>query len=246
MATPFRTSDSMMVSIEQAIEMVVGLGFDEDQIISAAASRKAMREERTCVVSAASSASGNLAVARHDWMQNWFRSLGFNLSLPFPPISDEEYKRRQELGQELFYRPASSEVSYEALMKAVGQSEHWTLTDSDRQKVGWEPAQDGYWFWADVAPNCPRLGTPWNKLVKKQKLNLLSLEEYVLVWWVYQAETNIRIDTFTWSWLRTRFGQGALGAFGSNGRVYVNRWNAVFLADSYGCEGGRAAEVVKM
>ena len=131
-------------------------------------------------------------------------------------------------------------------MKAVGQSEHWTLTDEgDRKKIEWAPAKAGYWFWAEVAQNCPCLGTSWNKLVQEQKLNLLSLEEYVIVWWAHKVVSSTMLDIKTWSWLRTRFGSSALYADEYFGRVNVRRWLAVALADSYGGEGGRAAEVVQ-
>lgn len=192
-------------------------------------------------------ASGDLATVRRYWFQNWYRKLGFNLSLPFPPISDEESNRRKELGQALFYRPPTSEVSYEALMKAVGQDEHWTITDNDgSQKITREPTEQGYWFWAEIAQGCPRLGTPWNTLVGEQKLNLLSLEEYVIVWWAMRVETNIFFDANTWSWLRTPCGHGALGASGYHGGVSVGgSWDAGDLADSYDHEGGRVAEVVQ-
>lgn len=191
-------------------------------------------------------ASGDLATARRYWFQDWYRKLGFNLSIPFPPISDEEFKRRKELGQDLFFRPSTLEVSHEALMKALGQDGHWTVVDeNDRKKIVWEPTQTGYWFWAEVAQDCPRLKTPWKTLVKKQKLNLLSLEEYVVVWWAHRAGTNIMLDTKTWSWLRTRFGRSALDADECYGWLCVTGWDGSDLADSFGLGGGRVAEVVQ-
>lgn len=192
-------------------------------------------------------ASVYLATARHNWFQKWYRKLGFNLSIPLPPISDEEFKRRKKLGQALFYRPSTSEVSYDALMKAVGQGKDWTVADNDdSKKIVREPTEKGYWFWAEVAQNCLRLGTSWNTLVLKQKLNLLCLEEYVIVWWAYKADNGIMLDTKAWSWLRTRFGQGALDAGEYGGGVDVDRWLAYDLSHSYDYVGGRSAEVVKM
>lgn len=193
------------------------------------------------------SLAGDLATARRYWFQNWYRELGFNLSIPFPPISDEEFKQREDLGQALFYRPPTSKVSYEALMSALGQGKHWTVTNKDdRNKIVWEFTKRGYWFWAEVAESCPRLGKSWNNLTKKEKLNLLSLEEYVIVWWAPRANTNTVLDISTWSWLRTRFGSSALGAGEYRGGVGVERWGESVLPGSYDDWGVRAAEVVKM
>lgn len=222
------------------------LGFSSEKLIRALEAQRA-RKSHNAGQEGASLAFGDLATARHYWFQNWYAKLGFNFSIPFPPVSDEEFKLREGLGQALFCRPSALEVSYEALMGALGQGEHWTVTDKDdRKKIVWELAQTGYWFWAEVAESCPRLGTPWNTLVGGQKLNLLSLEEYVIVWWATKAETNTLLDVRTWSWLRTRFGSSALRAFEYDGGVHVLRWREGYLADSYDNGGGRAAEVVKM
>ncbi len=221
------------------------MGFSPEHLIHALEAQMAGKQART--QTGASAASGDLATRRCYWFQNWYHGLGFNISLPFPPVSDEEFKRRQNLGQTLFYRPPTSDVPYEALMKAVGQGEHWTVAENDdRKKIVWEPAQEGYWFWTEIAQTCPRLGTSWNVLTKELKLNPLSLEEYVIVWWAIRAETNTLLDINTWSWFRTRFGQGALAAAGYDGGVGVSRdWTAGHLALSYDGGGGRLAEVVQ-
>lgn len=221
------------------------MGFSSEKLICALEAQMAGKKVKSQEI--ASLASGDLATARRYWFQNWYRELGLTVSVPFPPVSDEEFNRRKELGQALFYRPPTSEVSYEAFMSAVGQGEHWTVADeSDRKKIVREPTEKGYWFWAEVGENCPRLGTSWNTLVGEQKLNLLSLEEYVIVWWAQKADIITMLDISTWSWLRTRFGRGALDAREYCGRVDVRRWNARRLACSYGNAGGRLAEVVKM
>jgi hypothetical protein len=238
----YRTPAAVSLTPEQLVQFGISLGLTAEQITETALNISSRSKEQA----GASAASNDLATARHDWMQNWYRELGFTVSVPFPPFSDEEYKSHKELGQELFYRPSTSKVSYNALMKALGQDGHWTVTDNDdRKKIAWEQATTGYWFWAEVAQDCPRLGTSWNKLTKEQKLNLLSLEEYVIVWWAHKAETNAMLDTNTWSWLRTRFGAGVLNADGYFGRVFVDGWGAGGLADSYVNGGGRAAEVVQ-
>ncbi|MDP2631161.1 MAG: hypothetical protein Q8P30_00130 [Candidatus Uhrbacteria bacterium] len=196
----------------------------------------------------------NLAEERCAWFQRWYNELGFEIEVPVPTIggkavSNREFDRRAKLGKSLFYRPATSEVSYEAFMIAVGQEDHWTVNDeAEREKVGWELTEQGYWFWAEVRDSCPRLKTSWNTLTKK--ITLLSLEEYVIVWYAHKAETSEMLDQATWTWLRTRYrtnsGSGALDAYGSSGRVGVVLGNGpVCLSVDYDNGGGRAAEVVK-
>jgi len=237
-----RTPVAVSLMSERLVQFGLSLGLTAEQIAEAALNLSSKNKEQE----GTSLAPGNLAQTRNNWFQNWYRELGFNLSVPLPAVSDKEFSRRGDLGQDLFYRPSSSMASYEALMTAVGQSNHWTLTHGDREKVVWEPTATGYWFWAEVAQDCPRLGTPWNKLTKVQKLNLLSLEEYVIVWWAHKAATNVMLDAGTWSWLRTRFGRGALHAYECDGRVDASRWNDDVLACPYDFAGGRVAEVVKM
>lgn len=242
----YRDRSVVSVNAGEWIQMGLDRGFSPKALLHALQAQM-IEKSRNAGQAGVSLAPGNLATARRDWFQNWYTKLGFTISIPLPPVSEEEFKRRKELGQSLFCRPSTSEVSYEALMKGVGQGEHWTVADkNNRKKIVWEPAKDGYWFWAEVAENCPRLDMSWNTLTGKQKLNPLSLEEYMIVWWAMRTETNSLLDTRTWSWLRTRFGQGALLADGYGGRVRVDGWLASDLAYSYGRAGGRVAEVVKM
>lgn len=239
----YRTPAAVPLTPVQLVQFGISLGLTAEQIQEAVLNLSKSREQE----GAKTFASGDFATNRRNWFMDWYYKLGFSLQIPVPPVPDEEYKRRQAMNQDLFYRPPTSEVSYEALMKAVGQDEHWTVVDeSDRKKIVWEPAQTGYWFWAEVAQECPRLGTSWNKLTKEQRLNLLSLEEYALVWWVHKAATSVMLDNRTWSWLRTRFGPNALDASGCLGRVRVCRCHVGGLADPFDFGGGRCAEVVKM
>ncbi|MDP2631547.1 MAG: hypothetical protein Q8P30_02130 [Candidatus Uhrbacteria bacterium] len=195
----------------------------------------------------------NLAEERCAWFQRWYNELGFEIEVPVPTIggkavSNREFDRRAKVGKLLFYRPATSEVSYEAFMTAVGQEDHWTVTDeAEREKVGWEPVETGYWFWAEVQKECPRLKTSCNTLTKK--ITLLSIEEYVIVWCAHKAETGEMLDQATLTWLRTRYrtnsGSGALGAYEFHGRVCVCRYGPEGLSVDCDDCGGRAAEVVK-
>lgn len=129
-------------------------------------------------------------------------------------------------------------------MQAVGQANHWTVTDqAERAKIGWETTATGYWFWAEVASTCPRTGTSRNDLMKA--IHLLSLEEYVIVRHLTKAGKSLMLDQggVTCTWLRTSYdGSGALDADGCDGGVDVYGHGAEGLADAYAFAGGRLAE----
>lgn len=216
----------------------------------------------------------DIAEVYRAWFEAWYRSLGFTVTVRKPNVTNREFARRAKKHQELRYEPAASEVPYEAFMIAVGQGDHWTVTDEgERAKIGWEPASLGYWYWADAQDDCPRLGTTWNDLMGAVKL--LSLEEFVKHWHATKAGALLNVllaqqqsiaspseatsegrvevgakgkgrmlDVRTWTWLRTRFGPGALDASGCGGRVVVSRPSAGALSVPSGNEGGRALDVV--
>lgn len=191
----------------------------------------------------------DLAEERRVWFQEWYDSLGFKVEVPLPtvngkPVSNREFKRRAEMGQTLSFRPATSEVSYVAFM-VVGQAHHWTLKDDEQDKIVWEPAQAGYWFWAETVERCPRTGTSHDKL--SEQITLLCLEEYVIVWHAHKAQTGELLDVHTRTWLRTGYrfvdvGLGALDAFGWLGGVRVLRPGPEDLAVGCAGGGGRAME----
>ncbi len=197
----------------------------------------------------------NRAQERQQAMETFYRDLGFDeLEIPVPtmdgkPISNREFGRRAKANQALFYRPATSDVSYEAFMQAVGQDEHWTVADEDeRAKIAWEPTEEGYWFWAEVQDSCPRTGTCWNDLTAEH--TLLCIEEYVIVWHAMRVLEDTLIDRSTWSWLRTRYqtdsGSGALYVFEYDGGVDVYRSRPEHLSIDYDYVGGRVSEVVNL
>jgi len=184
------------------------------------------------------------AMDRMAWTRSWYRDLGFEIQVPIPDVNDAEYERRKslEIPQAMFYRPATSEVSYEAFMEAVGQGWHWTVGHADREKIGWEPTAQGYWYWAEVSPECPRLYWTWLNLM--DSVRLLSLEEYVIVWYAHKAATGRDLDVPTWCWLRTRYDLSALDACEHDGEVDINTFGVRGLSRPSNDEGGRATEMI--
>jgi len=186
------------------------------------------------------------AELRRIQIDDWFRGLGFKITVPVSNVANDEIDRRGKAGQALFYRPASSQVSYETFMAASGQDRHWTVTtERDREKVGWEPAAVGYWYWAEVQGVCPRPLTARIKLpTDLATARLLALEEYVIVWHAHHAATNQKLDLRTWSWLRTRFGRFVLGAHECDGVVDIFRGGIRRRSIPRVLGGLRASEVV--
>jgi len=175
-----------------------------------------------------------------------YRRLGhLAVTVPKPSASNRNFADWERSNLGLFYRPADSELTYEAWMTSHGQGKHWTVTDeSARKGIGWEPRAIGYWFLAEIAPACPLLNTCRNDLMKA--VRLLSLEEYAILYWTHRDLTGLRIDVSTWCWLRTRFGSGALDADGCAGGIGVSRDGASYLAVPYVVGGGRCVVEVVM
>lgn len=195
----------------------------------------------------------DMAEDRRLEMEAFYRGLGINVTIPKPYVaSNREYRRRQQNGQELFFRNATSTLGYAVFMIAVGQGGHWTVTHEDRKRIQWEDAETGYWFWAEVQLKCPRLHTSWNTLMDTLK-RLISLEEYVIVWWE-RRKAGEMLDIPTWSWVRNRYNfanegeperLGALNVGEYDGWVRVDRSTPERLEVSYDGAGGRSAEVVQ-
>ncbi len=186
------------------------------------------------------------AIERTQWFKDWYKKLGFDIEIPLPNIPPDEIELRSKLEtpQALFYRPPTTAVSYEQFMEAVGQERLWTLTnDAERARVVWEPIDTGYWFWAEIAPKTPRTNTSWNDL--NVSTCLLSLEEYMILWYAHKDEANTMLDTDSVTWFRTRFGPGALSAGAVLNRVYVGRSGLENLGILSQSTGGRASELVK-
>lgn len=143
----------------------------------------------------------------------------------------------------------ASSLGYDRFMAAVGQQDHWTVTDvAERKKIRWEPVLTPTWRWIETPDYCPRTGTSWNDLATLLPGCMPSLEEYVAAWHATKHEHNRMLDVSIYCWLRTRFGpsgSGALGALGCGGRVGVYWWVAAGLGIAVSDYGSRASDPVK-
>lgn len=200
------------------------------------------------IVNPAAEKKRDLAEEERKWWEIWYRKLGF--AVQKPAASNREFARWQKSPSGLIFVPSATREFYEQFMRAVGQGNHWTVADADREGIVWDDAQsaDGYWLKVDLASDCPRLGTPWDILQKE--VRLLTLPEYAIAWHAVLARTGQMLDVRTWAWLATRykFSDGQIGALCANehdGQVRVLRSRPEDLGHSDDFEGGRAAEVVK-
>lgn len=190
-----------------------------------------------------------LAEERWQWVRQLYHNLGFiKIEVPKPHVSNREIRRRAGLGQKLFYRPATAAISFKQFMIACGQPDSGVITKPEiEKKISWESVKEGYWFWAEVAPHCPRAGTSLFEL--KKSIKLLSLEEYVIVFYMERAESGSCIDQFTVCWLRTYFGFDQVDRLHVQekfGRVKIDHADRVELSLDYSHlvvnYGGRLSE----
>src|SRR3989338_6195891 len=108
--------------------------------------------------------AGALALARRDWWITYLREdlrlLPKGVDIPPPIVGDEEYalrttgrfpnRKEQSLvvqmpndvlaGMVKKSERSSRSLAYDRFMAAVGQGNHWTVTDTaEREKIAWEP-----------------------------------------------------------------------------------------------------------
>lgn len=192
----------------------------------------------------------DLAEEERQWWQAWYLTLGFSgIRVPKPAVSNREMGRLKKSASGLIYVPEVIRVFYKQLLTAVGQGNHWTVAGADREGIVWDDPPTGYWLKAELAPDCPRLGTPWDKL--NRTIRLLALPEYAIAWHAVKARTGQMLDVRAWCWLATRykFNDGQFGALYANeldGAMHVLGRRPERLENSYADGGGRAAEVVKI
>ncbi len=206
----------------------------------------------------------DLAEERRVWFEQWYKSLRLKLDIavPKPQVSNREMRWKQDEGFALFYRPPTSAAPYPWLMAEICQGHHWTEIPEERDirelkfppgwkpddghpLIVWEPTDTGYWFWAEIAETCPRLGeadhtgpggwseyqTANEKRRRQRRLQLLaqvglpSIEEYIIIWGAWYREKEIRLDITTGTYLRTNIRI-------PDDKVVAAKWGALNL---YGC-----------
>jgi hypothetical protein len=128
-------------------------------------------------------------------MQEFYDSIGIGFDLPMPTVSNRQMKRKQNLDQGLFYRPSSYIATHAAFMKQIGMPEHWSLT----RDVESEATEQGYWFFARSDANLEPRSLERDR--DRFSYQLLSLEEYVIVWAFMKMRKNLLLDTQEHVWI---------------------------------------------
>lgn len=182
-----------------------------------------------------------------DVFERCYFKLGFEIRASLPIVNDEEYLCLIKNNQALIYRPASSEVSYEAFMKAVGQGDHWTLNnDYEPENIEWSVVDRGYWFWADVSPDAPRCGQSRESIfvdLSGGSRKLMTLEEYAIVWWTAKtSQKGVVFDQHTYTYLMNLCGNGSLLGHGTDEGIKIIRIHQREKGAQH--TGGRTIQIV--
>jgi len=200
-------------------------------------------------------------IDRWQTIRNWFLFRGFDVKMAFPDgkkdgfvITDDEYSERIESGWELFYRPATDIVPYDALMFILGQEFHWTINKGAQRFVAWYNIKNGYWFWYQVGDQNLHLGEGSHReyvekcgskfVVTVKRIPLL--EEYVIVWHLHKAVTGQEMDLKNWIWSATLFKKRNLDLKGESGYgINVGSMNAAACFENPPSDCGlRLVEVI--
>ncbi|NIV04312.1 MAG: hypothetical protein GWN59_06875 [Calditrichae bacterium] len=144
----------------------------------------------------------------------FYRTNGFDIEVPYPKdsrgnhMSDIHIQIGTSANRLLFYRPPTSLATFPDMMDAFTSSGSWTAHHMEIfESTVWEPAQTGYWFWADIG---------WDKAMVKIESDLqpedikrlLSLEEYIIFFFSLQ-NSHPQIQMYPrslgiYSWLRSK------------------------------------------
>jgi len=147
------------------------------------------------------------------WMEEQFyKKYGSNIQVPQPGVSCEQLAGWRQDGMQLFYRPAELSAPTSDLIPAFGHENHWTLEKDQSRKIGWEPAKEGYWFLAEARETCLRHGKTFREYEeeKPEGAELVSLEEYLIIWHVLQDDLQMILDSEFHTMLRTSYGMGEM------------------------------------
>lgn len=150
-----------------------------------------------------------------DWrtdMANVFLSQGFTIDVPRPAVSSDEFAARS--GTELVFRPMEVVLPTPGMLAALGLGQdHFVLRPSEKDRIGFAPAAEGYWFLAEVGEAAPRRGGSFEGFKKAAPPGwaILSLEEYFLAWLVMEKVCGVFLDQDASICLRTTYRDGTVG-----------------------------------
>ncbi|MBI5071769.1 hypothetical protein HZB93_02650 [Candidatus Falkowbacteria bacterium] len=144
------------------------------------------------------------------WMEQFYKKYGFNIQVPPPGVTREQLVGWRQDGMQIFYRPSELLVPTSKLIQAFGHENHWTLEKDQVRKIGWEPAKVGYWFLAEAREACLRHGKTFKEYEeeKPEGAELVSLEEYLIIWHVLKDDLQMILDSEFHTMFRTSYGIG--------------------------------------
>jgi hypothetical protein len=156
--------------------------------------------------------SANTGDPVEDWrleIVNFFLREKFNAGTPRPKITAEELKagRVPKVGRELIYRPSGLLVPTDKLMAAFGLNGHFVLRPEEQSRIGFSPAEEGYWFWAEASESALRRGGSFEKFEREapEGWTIMSLEEYFLARLVMENFCGVTMDVDEPVCLRTTY-----------------------------------------
>lgn len=184
----------------------------------------------------------NAGEMRCRFMEDFFRKIGIKIVVSYPNITNDIFDQWIARGFQLFYLPSSKSVPRAELLAALGVTELCALTDNFvLENIVWENVEAGYWFWAEASETCPRREKTRREITSE--VTLPSLEEYVITWHAWLAETGKSMDIATWCFLRAKYKKDMLYARGWINNVLIGINSRKELALKFASGGGRAMEL---
>ena len=148
------------------------------------------------------------------FFSEFYRRHRFDVEVPYPMgqngnhLSDVYFGMKGEIKQALFYRPATTEVSFVEMMDAMSGTQSWTEYHLELfDAAAWEPTKRGYWFWVDTGYKRELIKRE-EQISQEEAKTLMSLEEYIIFYYALMSsyprlESPPHLIQLN-SWLRTR------------------------------------------
>jgi hypothetical protein len=145
----------------------------------------------------------------------FYARFGVELRVPAPVVTLDQLNKWCKEGKDIFWRPGATDASFIALMIAWGHEDHWMVKDNReaQEMIVFEPTEQGYWFLTDVQEDCPRLGENSYQEFSESLTEgeqLLSLEEYVIIWHALEHTSGAILDVRTYTLLRNKCRKGGI------------------------------------